>query len=143
MTKIFFNKQSEKSHKLFHNLKSKASHKLFHNLKSQGISVNVIIIAAIALIVLVVLIAVFTGRFGLFSKGLGSVTNICKLPGTGRDCCTSGNIITNPTGGKWSDCGDNGKCCLSGSSETGSAGTDSPTVPVGYSLTEDRFGYGI
>ena len=64
MTKIFFNKQSEKSHKLFHNLKSKASHKLFHNLKSQGISVNVIIIAAIALIVLVVLIAVFTGRFG-------------------------------------------------------------------------------
>jgi len=40
------------------------------NKKSQGISVNVIIIAAIALIVLVVLIAVFTGRFGGFTGGV-------------------------------------------------------------------------
>ena len=45
--------------------------------KAQGISVNVIIIADIALIILVVLIAVFTGRFGLFSKGLEEVEKSC------------------------------------------------------------------
>ncbi len=38
--------------------------------KAQGISINTVIIAAIALIVLVVLIAVFTGRIGLFGQGL-------------------------------------------------------------------------
>jgi len=91
--------------------KSEKIHKLFHNLKSQGISINVIIIAAIALIILVVLIAVFTGRFGLFSKGLDVATNICELPGTDRKCCTSGNTISNPTGGKWSDCNENQGCC--------------------------------
>ena len=35
--------------------------------KAQGISINTIIIAAIALIVLVVLIAVFTGRMSLLA----------------------------------------------------------------------------
>ncbi|MBR9706310.1 hypothetical protein GOV14_04695 [Candidatus Pacearchaeota archaeon] len=54
--------------------KNKPSYKIFHNKKSQGISINVIIIAAIALIVLVVLIAVFTGRFGIFSEGLNKAT---------------------------------------------------------------------
>jgi len=67
------------------------------NKKSQGISVNVIIIAAIALIVLVVLIAVFTGRFGLFSKGLNECHGdpqyeSCKegyvnYPGTDHNYC--------------------------------------------------------
>lgn len=42
--------------------------------KAQGISVNVIIIAAIALIVLVVLVAVFTGRFGMFTTGVKEST---------------------------------------------------------------------
>jgi len=36
---------------------------------------HVIIVAVIALIVLIVLIAVFTGRFGGFSKGIGSFGN--------------------------------------------------------------------
>ena len=52
--------------------------------KAQGLSINVIIVAAIALIVLVVLIAIFTGRLGLFSKGLGEATTcdqICKARG--------------------------------------------------------------
>jgi len=40
--------------------------------KAQGISINTIIIAAIALIVLVVLIAIFTGRLGGFSLGVAS-----------------------------------------------------------------------
>ncbi|MAE42763.1 hypothetical protein CMO93_03255 [Candidatus Woesearchaeota archaeon] len=52
--------------------------------KAQGLSINTIIVAAIALIVLVVLVAIFTGRLGSFSKGLGEVTNcdqICKARG--------------------------------------------------------------
>jgi hypothetical protein len=38
--------------------------------KAQGISINVIIIAAISLVVLVILIAVFTGRMSIFGIGL-------------------------------------------------------------------------
>jgi len=53
------------------------------NKKSQGLSVNTIIIAAIALIVLVVLIAIFTGRFGSFSE------NIQDCPSQGGDCTLS------------------------------------------------------
>ncbi len=47
------------------------------NKKAQGISINTIIIAAIALAVLVVLFAIFTGRLGLFSKGVEQTTT-CK-----------------------------------------------------------------
>ncbi len=38
--------------------------------KAQGISINTIIIAAIALIVLVILIAIFAGRMGIWGKKL-------------------------------------------------------------------------
>ena len=38
--------------------------------KGQGLSLNVIIIAAIALIVLVVLVAIFTGRMGEWTAGI-------------------------------------------------------------------------
>lgn len=38
--------------------------------KAQGLSLNVIIIAAIALIVLVVLVAIFTGRMGEWTAGI-------------------------------------------------------------------------
>jgi len=44
--------------------------------KAQGLSVNTIIIAAIALIVLVVLIAVFTGRIGIFGDQLSRNTQL-------------------------------------------------------------------
>ena len=43
--------------------------------KAQGISLNVIIIAAIALIVLVVLVAIFTGRMGITIKSIESCTD--------------------------------------------------------------------
>ena len=43
---------------------------LSKNKKGQGLSLNVIIIAALALIVLVVLVMVFTGRIGVFEKGV-------------------------------------------------------------------------
>jgi hypothetical protein len=39
--------------------------------KGQGLSLNVIIIAALALIVLVILVAIFTGRLGIFDSALG------------------------------------------------------------------------
>ncbi|MBU1704169.1 MAG: hypothetical protein KJ922_02295, partial [Nanoarchaeota archaeon] len=38
--------------------------------KAQGLSLNVIIVAALALIVLIVLWAIFTGRMGATAKGL-------------------------------------------------------------------------
>ena len=45
------------------------------NKKGQSISINTIIVAAIALAVLVVLFMIFTGRLGLFTKGVGEATN--------------------------------------------------------------------
>lgn len=72
------------------------------NQKAQGLSINTIIIAAIALIVLVVLVAIFTGRLGLFSKGLGEVTNcdqICKARGYGTSNPNEIAGSTNPTFG--------------------------------------------
>ena len=44
------------------------------NKKGQGLPLNTIIIAAIVLIVLVVLWAIFTGRMGVFTKGLKTTT---------------------------------------------------------------------
>ena len=38
--------------------------------KGQGLSLNVIIVAAIALIVLVLLVMIFTGRIGFFKSGV-------------------------------------------------------------------------
>lgn len=52
--------------------------------KGQSISINTIIVAAIALAVLVVLFAIFTGRLGSFSVGVSktaSCTNACNALG--------------------------------------------------------------
>ena len=75
--------------------------------KAQGISLNVIVIAAIALIVLVILSVIFIGRLGTFGKetaacenkggtcvaGTACGTGQTKLPGskceTGQVCCVS------------------------------------------------------
>ncbi len=53
--------------------------------KSQGLSVNTIIIAALALGVLIVLIVIFTGGIGKTSQNLGS-------------CLTKGGTCQNPDG---------------------------------------------
>ena len=45
--------------------------------KAQGLSINVIIVAAIALIVLVVLVAIFTGRLGIFTQEVEEVGQGC------------------------------------------------------------------
>ena len=46
--------------------------------KAQSISINTIIIAAIALAVLVVLFVIFTGRFKIFSEDVDKTTVNCQ-----------------------------------------------------------------
>ena len=43
--------------------------------KAQGISINVIIVAAIALLVLVILSVIFIGKLGIFSTKVGDCEN--------------------------------------------------------------------
>lgn len=85
------------------------------NKKSQGLSLNVIIIAAVVLIVLIVLWAIFTGRMGSFNEGIDLVTSQCKIPGTERVCCEDGslNVLDDPPSGRWLDCKAGQKCCSS------------------------------
>ena len=87
-------------------------------------SLNVIIIAALALIVLVILIVIFTGRINVFGKGVSSCTSQggscvspsdrnCFEPTTGKlinDCkeaCGANSAVL--TGGS---CGEEQVCCL-------------------------------
>ncbi|MFH1850348.1 MAG: hypothetical protein ABH879_09305 [archaeon] len=82
--------------------------------KAQGISLTVIIIAAIALVVLVVLIAIFMGKISLWGDDYdetqaGALENVCaKQGGICRPDCTA--FITPPSGG-WIDCSSSQKCC--------------------------------
>jgi hypothetical protein len=84
--------------------------------KAQGISINTIIIAAIALIVLVVLIAVFTGRIGIWGQNLDDTTNPeCK--NDEREVkLSSACPITDAVLGKFSDV-ETGEVCCKKSSE--------------------------
>lgn len=86
--------------------------------KSQSISINTIIVAAIALAVLVVLFAIFTGRLGSFSKGVSEAVtceSACKSAGMEKTnsppegvkgCTTSQTYIA----GTYTD-GQFGCCC--------------------------------
>ena len=60
--------------------------------KAQGLSLNVINIAALALIVLIVLVSIFTGRIGTFGKGLSACSGTCVIS---RSSCT-GNTVAIP-----------------------------------------------
>lgn len=82
--------------------------------KGQSISINTIIIAAIALAVLVVLFVIFTGRISLFSKGVGETTT-CE-----QACKSAGNTQFKPVGelaAKNEDCGGGNWFLLQGYSE--------------------------
>jgi hypothetical protein len=62
--------------------------------KAQGLSLNVIIIAAIALIVLVVLVAVFTGRMGVWTEGLKKAeTKFCGDVPAGKTGTSIGGTV--------------------------------------------------
>jgi len=87
--------------------------------KSQSISINTIIIAAIALAVLVVLFVIFTGRFKIFSEGVSSTascTKTCEIAGKtkitssqNREGCTSGGYTYMP--GEYGDVTKDYVCC--------------------------------
>ena len=79
--------------------------------KAQAISINTIVVAAIALIVLVVIIAIFGGRIKIFSSGAqdcGTQGGECKA-----DCAaygeSQGGIYTNVPG---TNCEPDRKCCI-------------------------------
>ena len=63
-----------------------------HSKRGQGLSLNVIIVAALALIVLVVLVVVFTGRIGIFERGVSQESNaeLIKLKTGYGDCHPTG-----------------------------------------------------
>ncbi len=85
--------------------------------KAQGISINTVIIAALALVVLVILVVAFTGRFRIFSEGVDktgvSCSEGCKLAGYdgGGDSTTSS--CDTKLGGSFVDVNSNNKeeCC--------------------------------
>ncbi len=89
--------------------------------KAQSISINTIIIAAIALAVLVVIFFIFTGRFKIFSEGVkeGSLNcaKACKATGhtTGSGSPTGSCQGTNQNtiSGKFDDVPDGQVCCCS------------------------------
>ncbi len=67
--------------------------------KAQGISINTIIIAAIALIVLVVLIAVFAGRMGIWGKDMDDAEKTISCSAAGgawASSCEGKEIIYGP-----------------------------------------------
>ena len=98
--------------------------------KSQGLSMNVIIIAAIALIILVVLIAIFTGRIGVFSTGIADAGSCISRGGDCQpDPCGDGQEgvlgalgCTEETDGKY---------CCKDASESGVVGGEEQRCPPG------------
>ena len=75
--------------------------------KAQGLSMNVIIIAAIALIILVVLVVIFAGRSKIFSSTTTETTaqytgHNCEIGGTNNRC--EGNpAFCRQSGGSYND----------------------------------------
>jgi hypothetical protein len=81
--------------------------------KAQGISLTVIVVAAIALLVMVVLILVFTGKIGNFTSNV----DVCENKGgVCQDTCNRANLETELSGATCKDSSgqpDNTqKCCL-------------------------------
>lgn len=60
--------------------------------KGQGLSLNVVVIAAIVLVVMIVLIAIFTGGVERIRKSLGSV-NECQGDCVAQGQCRAGQEI--------------------------------------------------
>ena len=86
--------------------------------KAQGLSMNVIIIAALALIVLVILAVVFMGRMGVWGTEIDSCTNNGGRCVDSRSDCT-GTYETIKTGRNYvcpgddpKDSRDNEYCCV-------------------------------
>ena len=80
--------------------------------KAQGISINVIVIAAIALLVLVVLSVMFVGRIGLF--GVKSISCAERGGTCSVDVCPTGLIQTTTMSCPKTAEGADQKCCIPG-----------------------------
>jgi len=61
-----------------------------NSMKGQGLSITTIVVAAIALLILIVLVAVFTGQFGAFGKGLATCDARGGIWITADETCPSG-----------------------------------------------------
>ncbi|MFH1850355.1 MAG: hypothetical protein ABH879_09340 [archaeon] len=75
--------------------------------RGQGISLNVLVLAALAIIVMIILVAILTGNARKFVGSLGSdcdETDIIKCIPMG-ECNTNGGIVTTK------ECPDAGVCC--------------------------------
>ena len=57
------------------------------NKKAQGLSLNMVIMAAIALIILVIIVAIFTGNLGKFGVGVSACST---KSGTCKESCVDG-----------------------------------------------------
>ena len=74
--------------------------------KAQGLTLNTIIIAALALLVLVILALIFTGRIQIFGRETASCKNNGGECNTGTDC-PAGSIVYNAV-----KCPEGQVCCL-------------------------------
>lgn len=74
--------------------------KMIKNKKADGLSMNVIVVAVIALIVLIVIVVVFSGRMGIFNRGVNSCEDKGGIPKEGvsanTDCIEAGGIPSGP-----------------------------------------------
>ena len=78
--------------------------------KAQGLSMNIIIIAAIALLVLVILAILFIGRTGIFAKGVDECKGQCIEDDGSANPCASVGTYYKPNVG---DCPeDKPVCCI-------------------------------
>ena len=79
--------------------------------KAQGLSLNTIVIAAIALIVLVVLVLIFTGNMGSFGIGVKSCegkSGTCESGADAKTACGDKAYL------RGTNCDKDGKyCCIS------------------------------
>lgn len=76
--------------------------------KAQSISINTIIIAAIALAVLVVLFMVFTGRMSLTVLGIGQATN-CEQQCKAANFQRSSTPVDSDPSGNYGQCSGGGQ----------------------------------
>ena len=80
--------------------------------KAQGLSINTIIVLALALLVLLVLGFIVSGRFQIFGKGLSKCNGVCAMS---ESQCPSGTVgvpTTNCKAGDLPEIKGDGFCCV-------------------------------
>lgn len=85
------------------------------NRKAQGLSLNVIVLAAIAILVLLVLLFLLLGGSGSFRKGVSTCNGVCQSV---KSSCSSSSVPIpmencDATGDGVPEVDGSGYCCLS------------------------------